>query len=115
MAGRKPNPLTCERYIKSINWVIVEYFTAPGKKADVQPAYDTVIGEQVALIRDELERRYNTTRISRVLVSGGGANHLFKPLKDALLWGDLCKAVPDSNHANLLGAMTMLRLKALQG
>lgn len=80
-----------------------------GYTVDVAPMYDQALANLARLIVDNLLNAYGET-LSRVLITGGGAYHLERVLRDML--STPVVTAPDPELANVLGAYTLLRQSA---
>ncbi len=82
----------------------------PGVTIDVQDVYDSEIEALAARIAQEVLTRYPEA-VSRILLAGGGAYHLFRSLRIQLAPLSV-EVVPDADVANVLGGFTALKLQA---
>src|SRR5579871_876795 len=81
-----------------------------GLFADVTQVYDSEIDTLAARVAQEVLTRFPEA-ISRVLLAGGGAYHLSRPLRRYLAPLPVDVA-PDADLANVLGGFTALKLQA---
>ncbi len=86
---------------------------SPGVYTDVTAVYDAELDNLAAKIAQEALTRFPEA-ISRVLLAGGGAYHLSRPLRHYLAPLHV-EVAPDADAANVLGGYTALRLQAQRG
>jgi hypothetical protein len=85
----------------------------PSVIIDITEAYDEAVGELAIRIAQEVLTRFPEA-VGRVLLAGGGAYHLERPMREHLTPLKL-EVAPDADMANVLGNYTMLNLHALTG
>lgn len=86
---------------------------APDEFIDVTDIYDTLLANLVSKIADGIETRFRGS-VVRALLCGGGAYHTERHLADMMGAAHIFK-VQDPDHANTLGGLTVVRLKAAAG
>lgn len=86
---------------------------APDQFVNVAELYDVRLANLARKITDEIETQLRTS-ISRALLTGGGAYHPERHMKDMLGSGNVFRS-ENPDHANVIGAMTAQHLKEAQG
>ncbi len=86
---------------------------SPGVYAEITEVYEAELDNLAVRIAQEVLTRFPEA-ISRVLLAGGGAYHLYHALR-AYLAPLSVEIAPDADMANVLGGFTALRLQASRG